>query len=354
MNIYTMDIVACSSCFIDQGLRLDAEKLGQEEIVVCPHCRSAEGKKLDKNQLGALAYRFFVWGSMWRTEYGGSPRIQFNEYQDTSITPPHWLQSDVALFEKLLGVGFFHYGPRLWMIGEVEPLKALVNRSTRNSIIDQILEHYPSRLIESDRKFYRIRKDPKTPDLHAEYDSPPADFLGNGRLDSSELPILYASPDLEVCVHECRVTAEDELYLATLIPTRSLRVLDLSIVLNEAETITEFESLDMTVHMLFMAGNHSYEITRAIAVAAKQAGFDGIIYPSYFSLLRLGIMPLRTTYGLSHRQVPQLQAQEESFTVPNLAIFDRPIESGILKLDCINKLVLSRVAYEFHFGPVSF
>jgi hypothetical protein len=36
---------------------------------------------------------------------------------------------------------------------------------------------------------------------------------------------MYASPDLEVCVHECRVTAEDDLYVATLGAVSSLRVL---------------------------------------------------------------------------------------------------------------------------------
>lgn len=349
-----MDTIACSSCFVDQGLRLDAAQLGIAGDASCPNCGSTDGKKLDKSLLASLAYRFFVWGSFWRTEYGGAPLIQFNEYQKTSITPPPWLQADVALFESLLGIGFFHYGPRLWMVGEIEPLKALERPEERPQIISKILETYPSRQIESNRHFYRIRKDPKNPELHTEFDSPPNPYLGSGRLDSLELPVLYASPDLEVCVHECRVTAEDELYLATLVPSRELKVLDLSVIPQESESVTEFESLDMAVHQLFMAGKNSYEITRAIAVAAKQAGFDGIIYPSYFSLLRLGIMPLRTTYGLSHRRVPELQAQEESFTVPNLAVFDRPIESGLLKVACINKLVLSRVAYEFHFGPASF
>lgn len=239
------------------------------------------------------------------------------------------------------------------MIGEVEPLKTLEVEATRSSIIDRILDEYPVREIEPSQIFYRIRKDPTSPDEHTEYDSPPAKLLGNGRLDSSELPVLYASPDLEVCVHECRVTAEDDLYLATLSPARPLRVLDLSVVLAEAGTVTEFESLDMAVHMLFMAGKHSYEITRSIAIAAGKAGFDGLIYPSYFSLLRLGAMPLRTTYGISHRRVPQLQAQEEGFAVPNLAIFGRPIESGVIRVNCINKLVLNRVAYDFHFGPAS-
>jgi len=63
-------------------------------------------------------------------------------------------------------------------------------------------------------------------------------------------------------------------------------------------------------------------------------------------------MPLRTTYGLSHRRIPQYQAIEEALAVPNYAIFGRPIEDGKLVVRCINKVVISRVDYKFHFGPV--
>ncbi len=59
------------------------------------------------------------------------PRVQFNEHQHTSIDVAPWLAPDVRLFERLLGIGFFHYGPRLWMVGEVEPLKALQRPKSR-------------------------------------------------------------------------------------------------------------------------------------------------------------------------------------------------------------------------------
>jgi hypothetical protein len=131
-------------------------------------------------------------------------------------------------------------------------------------------------------------------------------FRSKGRLDSPWRPVLYAFPDLEVCVHECRATAEDDVYVATLAPTASLRLLDLTVLLKE-ERVTEFESLDMAVHMLFLAGSHAYKITRAIATAARGAGFDGIICPSYFSLLRLGVMPFQTVYVISHRRIPSYQ-----------------------------------------------
>ena len=70
------------------------------------------------------------------------------------------------------------------------------------------------------------------------------------------------------------------------------------------EDVTSFESLDMAIHLLFLAPSHSYPITRAIATAAAQAGFDGILFPSHFSLLRTGQPFLQTAYGLSIRTFP--------------------------------------------------
>ena len=344
--------LACSRCFTDHGLHLDAEQIGVEATSPCPNCGSVAGHKLTEAALNSLAYRFFVWGSLLRCDYGAAPLIQFNEQRNTSIKVSPWLTTDIKLLERLLRVGFFGYGPRLWMVGEVEPLKALQEVESRTSIVERIIREYPSKIVGPDLSFYRIRKMPETPSKSLEYDSPPSVFAETGRFDTRTFPVLYASSDLQVCVHETRVTAEDELYVATLRPSRQLKLLDLSVLLKEDEHVTEFESLDMAVHMLFLAGKHSYEISRAIATSAYALGFDGLIYPSYFSLLRIGVMPFQTAYGLSYRRIPQFQQYEEANAVPNLAIFGRPINDGKVEIECINKLILNRVAYEFHFGPV--
>lgn len=343
----------CSHCFRDEGLRLDAERIGVSHSTACSNCGATIGRKLDVDRLAALAHRFFVWGSLQRCDYGAAPLIQFNEHQETSITVPSWLEPDIRLIERTLGVGFFHYGLHLWMIGEVEPLKALGDPASSPAIIERILQEYPDLVLRAEDTFYRIRKAPSTPDQPHEYDSHPVASAGKGRLDSPGFPVMYASADLQVCVHECRVTAEDDLYVATLTPVSSLRLLDLSALLTH-EDATEFESLDMAVHMLFLAGAHSYPIARRISLAAHSAGFDGLVFPSYFSLLRLGVMPFETVYGVSRRRFPQLQDHEQAKIVPNLAIFGRPIEQSKIKLRCINKLILHQVEYGVHFGPVGF
>ncbi len=346
-------MVLCSNCFEDHGLRLDAEKIGAEDDSVCPHCGKTSGRKLDADTLGALAHRFFVWGTLLRCEYGAAPLVQFNQHQSTSINTSPWLANDIKLISETLGVGFFYYGPNLWMIGEVEPLKALQEPVSRASVIERILAEYSTTVLEKSQLFYRIRKAPQSPENANEYDSPPYALAGTGRLDSPNFPVMYSSQDLEVCIHECRVTAEDDLYVATLAPTRALKLLDLSQLLQE-EHVAEFESLDIAVHMLFLAGKHSYEISRDIARVAHAAGYDGLVYPSFFSLMRTGSKPLETAYGISHRRFPYFHEYEQAKTIPNFALFGRPLEEDKVVVHCINRLILSYVQYGYHFGPVGF
>jgi RES domain len=341
----------CSDCFRDQGLRLDAEGIGIIDASACPKCHSMTGHKLTSGHVAALARRFFVWGTFTRLDYGGAPIVEFNKHQTTSIDTSPWFEPDVRLIEDAISVGFFYYGPRLSILGEVEPLKALRNPTTRASVIDRITAEYPSVTLRTDQIFYRIRKSPASPAEFSEYDSPPVALQGSNRFDSNGHAIMYASQDLQVCIHECRVTAEDDLFVATLAPNKDMKLLDLSEILKE-EGITDFESLDMAVQMLFLAGKHSYEISRAIALAVREAGYDGLLYPSYFSLLRTGAMPFESVYGISHRRIPSLADRERSKIIPNLALFGRPIEDGGVIVRCINRLIINHVHYGIHFGPV--
>jgi hypothetical protein len=53
---------------------------------------------------------------------------------------------------------------------------------------------------------------------------------------------------------------------------------------------------------------------------ARRAGFDGVIYPSYFSLLRTGGLPFETVLGMSQRRFPQAAEYERAKIIPNLAV----------------------------------
>lgn len=345
----------CSDCFVDEGLRIDAFKHGIEQEGSCPTCKSPNGRKLTKDHIEGIAWRFFVSGTTIRCEYGGAPIIQFNEshHGKSDISPSPWLVRDIKLIEDAAGIGLFHYGPRLWMVGEVEPLKDLRDPTKRSQIIDRVIKEYPEQVLAKDSAFYRLRISPQNPAEPTEYDSPPISLAGKGRLDSAGFPIMYGSQDLDICIHECRATAEDDIFIATLKLDRDMRLLDLTRVLQE--DVMEFESLDMAIHMLFLARPHSYELSRAVALAAKEAGFDGLIYPSYFSLIRTGGRPFETTYGLSLRRFhPQAEQYGRAFTIPNFALFGRPLENRSVRVHCINRMILTQIGYLGHFGPVAY
>jgi len=263
---------------------------------------------------------------------------------------------DVDLIQEKGRLGFFHYGPRLWMVGSIEPLEALQDVARRDTIIQRILSEYPAVSFAENGNLYRLRLNPAMPGEPREYDSPPDHLLGRGRLDAQDLPVLYCAQDMEGCVHECRVTVEDELYIATLQPVKPVKLLDLTELIHEEQT-TEFESLDLAVHMLFYASEHSYAISRAIAKAALNNGFDGIIYPSYFSQVRSGLTPPETIgYGVSIRQAtrrfPRLIGPAKSGIYPNVALFGRPVRDRLVKIVCINRLILHKATYDIRFGPV--
>ena len=284
-----------------------------------PRCMAADGRKLSTKRLIILTQIFFVWGSVRKFEYGAAPLVQFNDSRETDISMPNSLCADADLLADALGIGFFYYGPRFWMLGETEPLKCLKNEDLRTIVINRIVREYRSRVITTQEKFYRIRKNPSDPSKDSQYDSPPPE-LSNGRLGTSDLPTLYASWDLQTCLHECRVTSEDDLFVATLRPTRNLEFLNVAVLLDEPQGVSEFESLDLAVFMLFLAGEHSYPITRALSRAVRSAGFDGLMYPSYFSMLRNGVKPFETTFGVSNRMIPHYKEFEEGKMSVNLAI----------------------------------
>jgi len=340
----------CSNCFKDEGLKLDAFKIGIYNHGKCKNCGSTVGKKLNADLVINLCYRFFVRGTIEKSDYGGYPLIMLNEahYQRSDIHVSPWLKDDLKLLEKIGKIGMFYYGPRAWMFGEIEPLLQLQLKSHRNRIINEILNKFPVKEISKTDYLYRIRVNPKIPYKFSEYDSPPNRYLGNGRFDSMRLPVLYCSQDLEICMHECRVTVEDEIFVSKLVPTRKLRLLNLTEEITE-ENYNEFTSLDITIRFLFFAGKHSYEICRAIARKAKASGFDGIIYTSYFNQIRTGSIPYDTSDSIN--KIDSKKEFDEPTLITNLAIFGRPVKENKIKIACINKVLLNKVSYETSFGP---
>lgn len=346
------DLILCSDCFNDEGLRLDAVEIGIESDIKCPNCSSETGKKLTKQITRELCYRFFVRGTIERFDYGGFPLIQMNEdrLNDTEISVSPWLEKDVKLIERAGEIGLFYYSPRFWMFGEIEPLKDLQSEEKVDEVINRIIEIYPKHILTEEHPFYRLRINPKIPHEFAEYDTAPKGIGGANRFNSNGEAVLYGSPDLELCIHECRTTVEDEVFAAKLLPNQYLKMLNLAALVLE-DGATEFTSLDMAVHFLFLAGKHSYPICTKIAKHIKDAGFDGIIYPSYFSYKRTGATPFETIYGMSIRHMPPLKDYAESQSIPNVALFGWPIKEGKVRVHSINRVMINSIKYDISFGP---
>lgn len=340
----------CFACFRDRGLRTLAARL-DGPIGTCPSCGTPDIRVLNGDTLMRLSHDFFVRGSAIAADYGGAPAIVFNHMQEGSLQPEPDLAADVDLLQRTLEVGFFHYGPRLWMLGHIGPLQEMLEPVTRASAIQRILLSYPVRILNRTDEFFRVRRVSGNPTDPGEYDAPPYGApRPPGRLDDGVEPTLYGSQDLDICIHESRFAAGDDLHVATLAPTRELRLLDLGAILRE--TATEFESLDLAVVMLFLAGPHAYSVTREIAAAARAEGYDGIAYPSFFSQLQTGENPFETVYGLALRRIEDFAQDEEAKIIRNLALFGRPVEDGAVAVVGINRLVITRVSYGTVLGPL--
>lgn len=350
-----MGAIVCSKCFKHFALSLEAEKIGYSSDSICESCGQQDGRKLNKEQLEYLAYVFFVIGSLHKCEYGAAPLMQFNEHirETEDIYFSEELAADVKIFKDKLHISFFPYGPRLSMVGEIEPLKKILNDNDEQlQIFGDIVKQYPTINLKPSQILYRIRKNPEAEILdNNDFDTPPKELCGKGRLDTKENPILYCSTNLDICLHECRVSAEDELFVAVMNPTKELSLLDLSIILPEP-SVTEFDSLDLAVYMLFLASSHSYEFLRKLSRFIKDRGYDGVIYPSYFSCLKQGANFIDTTYGICNRRIDVFQKDESNKIVQNIALFGYPIQENILNIKCISKIHLRKVQYDYSLGVI--
>jgi hypothetical protein len=182
--------------------------------------------------------------------------------------------------------------------------------------------------------FYRIRLNVPRANKFEEgqYDAPlKSRRRGFGRFDNPKLTLLYGSPNLQVCIHECRVTLADDIFVATLAPTRTLRLIDLSGNYDQPEYMDQFDDLFWFFRGLMNTNlPHVYRYCRRIAQTIKDiTGADGFIYSSYYTNV----------------------AGDTGGKTINYAIFGRPLSEGTLKVVSINTIRLNQITYD-HLGPL--
>lgn len=319
----------CSDCFGDFGLRLEASRIGAVDRITCANCGSNTGAKLTIKTAKDLAVEFFWNGSWLRADFGGSHRLVSNEYHrdDRDVHFPPWLSKDAELLQQFISEGFFHYGPPLWRLGEIAPLKRLRSPWLRKSAAKNLMMQYPARILREGTTLFRVRKNILS-GLEAQtqqFDTAPYRRGYSGRMDSRKTRVWYASEDLDTCIHECRIVISDECFVCISRVSRDLNLLDLAAEIDE--TGSPFESSGLAMKFLFTSDSKGYKYTRAIVSAAEEAGYDGIWYPSYFNLVREN-------------------------GKPNVGLFGSPIRNKDVEVVGINRALLKSASYTVRFGPL--
>lgn len=350
-NIFSKHLL-CSNCFNNHGLRVNAFIFGVSSKKPCSNCNTSHGKKLCRNKIIKLADMFFVQGTQVKLDYGGAPSIQFNQsrYGSSDNDFPEAFKKDMSIISEKAKIGFFHYGPHLWAVGINQFLEKLQDSTERTKAILNLISKSSSIRLESGYSFVRLRIKPDNPFDNQEYDSPPAG-KGSGRFDSLYLPILYGSENYNICIHECKTHIDDLSYIAVLKLNRSVTLINLNYI-EEEGWVHLVESIQTGLTLLLNAGEHSYEISREVARAIKDAGFDGIVYPSYYSAAQLGRERFETVLGMPASKFYKPGIYEKAKNIENLALFGHPVKEGTVTVESINRLWLKAVDYDFFLGPI--
>ncbi len=330
----------CSNCFQDVGLKLEAERIGRSirPKKSCPHCGRRDGCTLDNRALHELQQQFFSRATapnQFRNEIAvlGVVEDEPPDFPiDLKLRPE--AQADWALMQSKINGRLFYRSPRLFYLGITDHF-GMHNNLPKEVVRDDIIPKLRFAEIEPTAIFYRIRLNVPGANKFEEgqYDSPPnPKRRGFERFDNPKLPILYGSPNLQVCIHECKVTLADEIVVATLAPTQALKLIDLSGNYDQPDGIDSFENLFWFFRGLMNANHpHVYRYCRRIAQTIRETtNADGFIYNSYYTNV----------------------AGDTGGKTINYALFGRPLADGKLKVTSINTIRLNRITYDYHLGPL--
>jgi hypothetical protein len=324
------DALACPKCFRNYGFRQTLILLCQEASGACPQCGCDGILKADRSSLEKAVIDFFVGGSYITGTY--APVYQVNERQTHPGIFDPTLASDAELVRHLTGLVVFDYGPPLWRIGRTELYDEFeAGGELQHWAAADLVKAANSIVVPAGSWLFRVRLNPKADEsiaTAAAFDPPPPAIQRTpGRWDDPGHPVLYVSDDVELCLHECRVTISDEIVVATLSSVRDLRILDLSSpILWDART--PFDDPNVFVGIMCRSRGSWLEYCRIISRITHDAGYDGIRYVSYYA---------------QAKHAPQSL---------NLALFGRPINDGVLGLESVNRIRIADVTYQFGFGPV--
>lgn len=328
----------CVDCIANHGLRVEAAKLAQPANADqrCAHCGDAADVLATTDQIDQLLERFFVHGSTaatgrWQPIY----RLGLSKLDSDRPRFDRTLRRDFDLLRTHSSSTLFLNAPSTWRLGHTEVGEKVSESLSRGHAeaavthIDRVIDHCTTTILTKGTNIFRVRRNVELIFDENQYDTSP--HASASRFSDGSVPVLYGALDVETCIHEARVMAEDEVTVATLRPTRDLRVIDLTDVPfdDPPETGGEGGDIFYFVNARLLFGARSAE-AHAFGRRAAEQGFDGVVYPSFFSDVR------------PHRA-----------RLPNVAIFGNPIRDHRLQLQSLNNLRIDTIAYEYTFGPVT-
>lgn len=288
MGAKAMKFVLCSDCFLNSGLRSEAARFGIRTSSKCPACGSTQGRKLGRKQLEKLTVRFFVTGTVPHGVGGYASILRYDPDSDLDeVEFDHKTSRDWRLIKSHIGGRLFFYGPPLWRIGITEHYKE--PNDVSDEVLDEIITKLSVRTLVKGTTTFRIRKnvDSKSVLEETQYLNPPPHIKhAYGRFDDANLEILYTSPSLPVCLHECRVAITDDLFVATFEAAQDIRLADLTANYDQKPQ-NPFEDLRYFFNGIFLAREETvYGIARRIASKIKgKLGVDGFITDSFFTTI---------------------------------------------------------------------
>jgi hypothetical protein len=314
----------CSECFSDFGLRQIAKTVGIDNIDRCPRCDVTFGRKFTKTVISQLCEQFFVEGSKMNGKGIFAPLVQVNTSKsDPDKFGTRELNSDIQLLYSI-GIRCFQYGPPLWMFGKPADDTGFVSWSDQD--YEFIINNCDEFHIANEQVIFRVRTNVPDHQFEAKYFcAPPLSMKKSHRFNGEDQQMFYGAFDVETCIHECRVTLADEIFVASLKPRPNLKILDLRSCRCPHDT-DRFSDPSIWLSSLIFNGESSYKTCRALAERILTRGYDGFVYKSYFQ-----------------------QATNRKHT--NIAIFGAPIEKGVLTCHSINIIRIKDISYDWQFGP---
>jgi hypothetical protein len=332
------DFPACSDCFRDVGLKLEAMRIGKKHENVCPNCKSSTGYALDNDCLHELQTQYFSRATapnQYRQDVAVLGVVEDDPDEDeTGLVLRAETQADWTLIRKAIGGRLWYRSPRLFYLGITNHF-GISQSLSKDVVRDEVVSKLRFTEIDPSTTIYRIRLNLNDQDKFDEgqYDTPPSPKRrGFNRFDSRKLPLFYGSPNLQVCIHECRVTLVDNIFVASTTPTKKLSLIDLTGNYDQPTDIDPFDDLEWFFRGLMNASQpHVYRYCRRIAQTIRDmTSADGFVYNSYYT---------------------NVAGDSEGKTI-NYALFGRPVSEGKLELNSINTVRLERIRYDYHLGPL--